>query len=197
MPTNANVSLAAFKSKLTDVARPNRFWVSVGDPSNAIASADGSENNASLGTWKSSFEFYAKSSSLPGRTVGNVELNWQGMKYNIAGDPTFDDITLVFLNNYEWDLRAFFENWVEVQSQMATNERSAPGSYKSDVITLQQIGRTASDVLATYTLVGAYPTVVSPIEVTQDTENGHEEISVTIKYDYFNVTYNAGLNAPA
>ena len=185
--TNADVKLSTFKRQLSDVARPNRFWVSVGDPSNSIAPAVGTENTVQLNKWDAKYEFYAKSSSLPGRQIGDLTLNWQGMKYSIAGDPTFEDITLVFLNNYEWDLRTFFEQWAEKQSEMETNERSAPSSYKSDVIKLQQLGRTSSDVLATYTLVGAYPTHVAAIEVSQDTENGHEEISVTFKFDYFTV----------
>jgi hypothetical protein len=182
----AELSLKKFKSNVTDVARPNRFWVALGDPANAIITS-GADNNASLSPWKEYHEFLAKSASLPGRTIGNIEINWQGMKYNIAGDPTFDDITLTFINNYEWDLRSFFENWLEVMAQMDSNERSQPGAYKSDVIQLQQLGRTSSDVLATYRLIGAYPVTIAAIDLSQDSNDSMEEISVTLKYDYFEV----------
>lgn len=184
----ANLSLKDFKSNVTDVARPNRFWVSVGDPANAIVKM-GNDNNASLQVWQQYHEFLAKSASLPGREIGNIELNWQGMKYNIAGDPTFTDITLTFINNYEWDLRKFFEAWMEVMAQMDSNERSQPASYKSDIIELKQLGRTSSDVLATYRLIGAYPTSISAIELSQASENQDEEVTVTLKYDYFEVIY--------
>lgn len=182
----ADISLRKFKSNVTDVARPNRFWVSIGDPANAIITS-GNDNQASLSPWKENHEFLAKSASLPGRTVGNIEINWQGMKYNIAGDPTFDDITLTFINNYDWDLRKYFEDLLEVIAQMDTNERSQPGSYKSDVITLQQLGRTSSDILATYRLIGAYPTSIAAIDLSQDSSDSMEEVSVTLKYDYFEV----------
>jgi len=181
-----DMSLKRFKSTVSDVARPNRFWVSVGNPSNAIVTA-GADNSAGLLDWQENHEFLAKSASLPGRTMGNIEVNWQGMKYNIAGDPTFSDITLTFINNYEFDLRAFFEAWLEVIAQMDTNERSQPGSYKSDVIELRQLGRTSTDVLATYRLIGAYPTDIAAIDLSQDSNDSMEEVSVTIKFDYFEV----------
>lgn len=182
-----DVSLKKFRSNVADIARPNRFWVSVGDPQNDIPGDDGADNEASLSTWEERHEFLAQSASLPGRNVGNIELNWQGMKYNIAGDPTFTDITLVFLNDYEWDIRNFFEQWLEVIAQMDTNERTQPNGYKSDVITLTQLGRTSTEYLQKYKLIGAYPTDISAIDLSQDQENSKEEVSVTIKYDYFEV----------
>jgi hypothetical protein len=78
---------------------------------------------------------------------------------------------------------------MEVMAQMDSNERSQPGSYKSDVIELKQLGRTSSDILATYRLVGAYPTSISAIELAQSSENQDSEVSVTLKYDYFEVIY--------
>lgn len=180
------LSLSEFRSNVTDFARPNRFWVSVGDPSNDIAQF-GANNNVSLLPWQDKHSFLAKSASLPGRTIGNIEVKWQGMNYNIAGDPTFNDITLTFHNNYEWDIRGFFEAWIEVQAQMSTNERSEPGSYKSDVITLTQLGRTEADIITNYKLVGAYPTDIAAIDLSMDSENGISEFAVTLKYDYFEI----------
>ena len=182
----AELSLSKFRANVTDLARPNRFWVSIGDPSNDIAEY-GNNNSVTLESWEEKHEFLAKTTSLPGRTIGDVTLNWQGMKYNIAGDPTFEDITFTFLNNYEWDLRKFFESWLESIAQMSTNERSEPGAYKSDVITMQQLGRTQKDVLATYKLIGAYPITLAAQELSMENNDQTEEISVTIKYDYFEV----------
>jgi hypothetical protein len=180
----AELSLSKFRANVSDLARPNRFWVSIGDPSNDIAE-NGDDNQVELTSWQDSHSFLAKTTSLPGRTIGNIEVNWQGMKYNIAGDPTFEDITFTFLNNYEFDLREFFETWIEKVAQMGTNERSQPGTYKSDVITMQQLGRTQGDVLATYKLIGAYPTSLAALELSMENNDQTEEISVTIKYDYF------------
>lgn len=182
----ADLSLKQFRANVSDFARPNRFLVSIGDPANDILRF-GEDNDASLSQWQSKHEFLVKTASLPGRTIGNIEINWQGMKYNLAGDPTFSDITFTFHNNYEWDIRQFFENWCEVIAKMDTNERSQPGSYKSDVITMKQLGRTQTDVLQTYKLFGAYPTDIAAIDLAQDTSDSTEEVSVTIKFDYFEV----------
>jgi hypothetical protein len=181
------LSLSEFRANVTDVARPNRFWVRIGDVANDIL-GNGDDNAVALGTWSSTYEFLAKTASLPGRTVGNIEVNWQGMKYNIAGDPTFDDITFTFINNYEWDIRGFFETWLEKIAEMGTNERSQPSAYKSDVVEMQQLGRTEGVTLATYKLVGAYPITVAPIDLSMENNDQVEEISVTMKYDYFEIT---------
>ena len=186
----AEISLEQFRANVTDVARPNRFWVSM-DISNDITDY-GNNNAVNVPTWDGRFEFLIKTASIPGRTIGNIELNWQGMKYNIAGDPTFDDITFTFINPYEFDLRAYFETWMEAIAEMATNERSEPGAYKSDVIKMQQLGRTQQDIIASYTLVGAYPTSVAAIDLSMENNDQSEEVSVTMKYDYFTVTQGAG-----
>lgn len=180
----AELSLSKFRSNVTDVARPNRFWVSIGDVANDILMY-GNDNSVGNPTWDEKFEFLVKTASVPSRTIGDIALNWQGMKYNIAGDPTFDDITFTFINNYEWDLKGFFEQWIESIAHMATNERTQPGGYKTDVITMQQLGRTQGDILAQYKLMGAYPVSMAAIDLTMDSNDTPEEISVTIKYDYF------------
>jgi hypothetical protein len=182
----ADLSLQKFRNNVTDIARPNRFWVSIGDPTNDIPTY-GNDNQVGLPVWQEKHQFLVKTTQIPGRTLGNIELNWQGMKYNIAGDPTFEDITFTFINNYEWDIRGFFEQWLESIAHMGSNERSQPGKYKSDSVIMQQLGRTQSDVLATYKLVGAYPTNIAGIDLSMDNGDQAEEISVTMKYDYFEV----------
>lgn len=182
----ADLSLNQFRNNVSDLARPNRFWVSIGDPNNDIL-AYGNNNNAKLSPWQQKHEFLAKSASLPGRSIGNIEVNWQGMKYNIAGDPTFTDISLTFHNNYEWDIRQFFENWLEVIAQMNTNDRSEPNRYKSDVIQLKQLGRTNNDIIKTYKLIGAYPTDLAAIDLSHDSTDQTEDITITLKYDMFEI----------
>ena len=181
-----DLSLSQFRANVSDFARPNRFWVSIGDPSNDILTS-GDDNSVVMTSWQQNHEFLVKTTSLPGRTMGNVQLKWQGMDYNLAGDPTFEDITFTFHNNYEFDLRSFFEGWMESMAEMSSNERSQPGKYKSDVVTMQQLGRTQNDILATYTLIGAYPTTVSAIELSMENSDQVEEVTVTMKFDYFEV----------
>ena len=76
-------TLSAFQSNLKDVLRPNRFAVIINYPQAGFAYAD----------W-----FSVKGASLPGRTVGEHEQHWQGVKYKILCDSTYNDVNIVFWN---------------------------------------------------------------------------------------------------
>lgn len=169
----ATIKLTDFKAAVQDAARPNRFLVTMSGP------------------WTDQMSYLVKTASLPNRTIGNIELNWQGMKAKIAGDPTFDDISFTFLNDYDWNAKNFIETWMEDIAQMSTNNRTSHASYKADVV-MQQLGRTG-EVIATYILVGAYPISMDTIELSQDSTDTAEEFTVSFSYDYF---YRGGENNP-
>lgn len=169
----ATIKLSDFKAAVQDAARPNRFLVTMSGP------------------WGEQHPYLVKTTSLPNRTIGNIELNWQGMKAKIAGDPTFEDISMTFINDYDWNIKNFLEEWIEQIAKMSTNERTAHATYKGD-ITLQQLGRTG-EVLASYVLVGAFPISMDSIELSQDSMDTVEEVTVSFSYDYF---YRGGENNP-
>jgi len=168
-----SIKLSDFKAKVTDVARPNRLWVQI------------TSEKSVAKNFTDDMSFLAKSVSLPNRTIGNIEVNWQGMKAKIAGDPTFDDMTLTFLNDYEWKIKKYFEAWIEEVATMVSNDRTAHGTYKSEV-KIEQLGRTG-EVLATYKLLGAYSISMDAIELNQESGDTVEELSVSLAYDYFEV----------
>lgn len=173
-----NITLDGFLAQVKDIARPNRFWVS-------IAPINGGNNFKP--EWKEeNMAFLAKSAGLPSRTIGDVELNWQGMKAKIAGDPTFDDFSMSFLNDYHFDLKNFFEMWLEAIATMKTNNRTKHENYKT-TITIQQLGRQQSEILRTYKLVGAYPKQMDQIELSMESNDTPEELSITLAFDYFDM----------
>lgn len=163
-----SLTLTDFKNRVQDVARPNRFWITVLD----------------LPDWDENLTYACKSVSLPNRTLGNIELNWQGMKTKIAGDPTFDDITFTFLQAYDWSAKDFFEAWMQTIASMHTNVRGQMSDYKAQ-IKIEHLGRTDQDVLAVYVLEGAYPIAIDAVELNMDSSDTPEEFSVTITYDTF------------
>jgi len=178
-----DIKLETFKAQVRDVARPNRFWVTI----NPIVGG-----NSFKPEWKEeNMAFLAKSAGLPSRTIGDVELNWQGMKAKLAGDPTFDDFTMSFLNDYAFNLKAFFEDWVESIATMDTNNRTRHENYKT-IIKVQQLGRQATEVLRTYELIGAYPKQMDQIELSMESNDTPEELSITFAFDTFRVTKGAG-----
>jgi hypothetical protein len=167
-----SIKITDFKSRISDVARPNRFFMSVVG------------NGLPAGNWQDDMSYMCKSVSLPSRTIGNIELNWQGMKAKIAGDPTFEDITLTFINEYSWRAKNFFETWIETISNMASNNRTAHGNYKCQ-IQLEQLGRSDADILAVYVLDGAFPVSMDAIELSQESNDTAMEFSVTLAYDIY------------
>jgi len=174
-----SIKLSDFKSNVKDVARPNRFLVQFLDED-----------------WKDESKFLVKSTSLPNRTIGNIELNWQGMKAKVAGDPTFDDITFTFLNDYNFVAKNYVEEWMEIIAKMSTNERTAHEDYKVD-IQLTHLGRTGDEVLGEYILVGAYPMTMDSIELNQESMDTPEEFSTTFAYDYFYRNDESGISQEA
>jgi len=167
-----SISLTDFKNSVQDVARGNRFFCSITGAGDGMA-----------GGWDETKSFLAKSASLPNRVIGSIELGWQGMKAKIAGDPTFDSITLVCLNDYEWNIKTYFETWLEGIATMSTNVRTAHADYKAEII-IEQLGRDG-ETIATYKLLGAFPTSMDAIDLSTENYDQVEELSITIEFDEF------------
>ena len=166
------ISISEFKSSLLDVARPNRFLFQTAYiPGGAV------------GVWNEAKSYLCQGSSIPGRDIGDITINWQGMQFKIAGDPTFNDIEFRFINDQDFSARNFFEAWLHDIADLS-NQRNGYDYYKDDV-TIVQLGNKADSELAKYKLMGAYVKAISPIELNMGTENTIEEFTVTIRFDWF------------
>lgn len=170
-----DLNLEAFKTNLYDICRPNRFKVSIDVLDTTIAFAD-------------TDYYFVKGASLPGKTLGEVELNWQGHKYKLVGDPTFSDVTITFWNNYEENgenVRDTFEKWFALSSEDDTNVRGLHTAYKCSVY-IEQINN-KGDTIKCYKLVNAHPKELSDIELSMDTTDAVEEFTVVFSYSYVDI----------
>lgn len=163
------ITLNDFKNNLKDAARPNRFLLSFTSP---FGGASGEE-----------ISYLVKSSQIPGRNLGEIILNWQGMQAKIAGDPTWDDLTVTFINDYDFKARKTIEQWMERIANSLTNERGEPGEYQTDIY-LKQLGR-KGEVIAEYVLRHAYPKTLNQIDLSMDNTDQIEEFDVTFGYEFF------------
>lgn len=135
----------------------------------------------------------AKASSLPGSTLGIIEVPYFGRKIKVAGDRTFDDWTLTVINDEDFNIRNAFEFWQNSMDQYTTdaekkrvNGASAnPYSYVSNII-VKQFGK-QGDVIKTYELVNAFPNSVGQIDVSWENNDQIEEFDVTFSLDFFRV----------
>lgn len=166
------LDLSSFKANLKDIARPNRFLITLTPPP-AVAIASNEE-----------LAYFCKGSSLPGRNVGEIILNWQGMQNKIAGDPTFDPWDLTFLADYGMKARKTMNKWAQYIANQVENVRTTQDEYKVD-IKVDQLGRTKTEILDSYTLIGAYPSTVAPMDLNTDSVDTAGEFTVTFTYDYY------------
>lgn len=165
------INLESFKATLYDICRPNRFMVSFDFEGVTFDDED---------------YYFVKSASLPGKTFGEIELNWQGYKYKVAGDPAFNDITITFYHNIPKEgmsLRDKLEAWLELISVDSTNVREIHENYKGTINVEQLDGQ--GEPFKTYRLQHAHPKEISDIELSMDSTDAVEEFTVTFSYSYF------------
>jgi hypothetical protein len=168
-------SINSFKAALKGGgARANRFEVLIDFP----AFAGGAEEIRKTA-------FLCSSTQLPGSTLGVIEQPYRGRVLKLAGDRTFDEWEVTFLNDTDFSIRSAFERWHNAINGYNSNTGfSTPDDYMSSV-TVYQLDNQDNRVKE-YTLLLAWPTVVAPIEVGQDQNDQIEMFSCTFAYSDIN-----------
>lgn len=164
----ADFNISTFTSRFQDGARPNLFEV-------RITGFAGSED----------LQFLGKSTSIPGSTLGIIEVPYYGRAVKLAGNRTFADWSVTVINDENFALRAAFE------TQMARINGHEQNT--AEVLTLNDYSFTGEVIqfardgnpVATYTLNGMFPTDISPIELDWGSNDTIEEYTVTFAYQYF------------
>jgi len=151
-------------------ARPNRFEVLVEFPAFAASQEEIRKTS-----------FLCQSTQLPGSNLGIMEVGFRGRSLKLAGDRTFEDIDLTFYNDTDFALRDAFEAWHNAINQYNSNiGLPAPSEYLSTV-SLYQLDN-QDNRIKEYVLKLAWPSVVQPIELAQDSNDQVEMFAVTMSY---------------
>ena len=161
-----------FKAKLTGGgARPNLFKATINFP--AYAGGDSEFTS-----------FMVKGAGLPASVIANIDVPFRGRQLKIAGDRTFEPWTITIINDSEMRVRNSFETWMSgINNHVENTGLQNPTDYQADMI-VEQLGKDGS-VTKTYTLRGAYPTNISQIDLSYDTNDTIEEFTVEINYQYW------------
>ena len=174
-----------FKSKLNGGVRPNLYQVDIDFPARAI----GALNGATKGSLMGETRYLCRSTSLPTHSQGLIEVPFRGRFLKIPGDRTFEAWTATFYNTADFNLRAAFENWINIANQTDENIGVVGGldALFTDV-TVRQLSKDSAggknSVLRTYRLVDAWPTSVGAINVAFDSNDALEEFDVEFQYQY-------------
>ena len=161
-----------FKSKLVGGgARSNMFKVTCNFPSYAQGDVELSS-------------FMIKGAQFPSSVVAPIPVLFRGRQLQIAGDRTFEPVSLTVINDTGFEVRNAFERWMNGINEHNNNTGiSNPTDYMADMI-VEQLNK-QGEVTKTYDLRGVFPTNLSTIELSYDNENQIEEFTVEMQVQYW------------
>ncbi len=128
--------------------------------------------------------FLCEAAQLPGSTLGAIEVPFRGRRLKLAGDRTFEPWTVTIINDTDFKIRNAMERWMNGMNNHQLNTGLVnPTTYQAD-LNVEQIDKNGA-VLKKYTFKGAFPTAVSPIDLSYATENEIERFTVEFQYQYW------------
>ena len=161
-----------FKSKLRGGgARPNLFKTTINFP----GYADGDTELTS---------FLCESAQLPGSTFGTILVPFRGRQLKMAGDRTFTDWTVTIINDTDFAVRNAMERWMNgINAHSANTGLTSPITYETDLF-VEQLDREGTSIKK-YNFRGAFPTDLSPIDLSYGDADAIERFQVTFAFQYF------------
>lgn len=195
-----------FRSRFTELARPNLFQVSLYLPGRP-ASGDGSEGGGQIepmvplndstdltkkdgdpqnGTSLQELsQFMVKAASFPASTIGVVEVPFRGRQLKIAGDRTYEPWSVTVLNDEEFTIRRKIEKWAQTIQEYKFNGSSAQntGEYMGTAI-VDQLSRDG-DIKKQAQLFGIWPSNLSALDLDWGTNDTPEEYTVEFQVQYW------------
>ncbi len=163
-----------FKAKLIGGgARSNLFKVEMGWPAGI-----GGANDTEIGG------FLIKAAALPSSVIAPITVPFRGRQLQIAGDRTFEPWTITVINDTSFQLRNVFERWMNrINNHNANTGATNPSDYFADAA-IHQLNKDGNNIKS-YNFRGLWPTNISAIEVSYDTENAIEEFTVELQVQYW------------
>jgi hypothetical protein len=130
------------------------------------------------------FTFHCKSAQLPGKTLGIIEVPYFGRKIKVQGDQTFAEWTVTVINEETFSVRETFEKWMSLINSHVSNTKTLP-TYKCDATVTQYTKFEMQPGDVTYKFTGMWPSDISAIDVSWESNDAIEEFTVTLQYDWW------------
>lgn len=156
--------------------------------------------------------FRCEATELPGRQLVSQDIKIYGTQYKVPHNSLYQEITLTFLETGDLLVRDFFERWIGAIFQEGMNTLAYPDSYRvdmymrphsitidkgavirNDAVSLGAVegGEGGLPVLASWILVGAWPTAVNQMPVSW-ADDGLHRVTVTMAYQYYELFTSEG-----
>ena len=202
--------ISEFKSRLAKGgARPNLFMVRLNFPTTLsnIVDIDAVDSATDL---TGQAEFLVKTAQLPASTIGVIDVPFRGRMLKVAGDRTFEPWSVTVINDGAFRLRKAFETWSRGVNALTENVSQLgygsgdPISYCVDMTVFQlsrdnqtpsktptnmtALGEDGMEVVRAYKFYDAWPSSLSAIDLSYESNDQVEEFTVEFQYNYYEVT---------
>ena len=167
-------TLTEFRANVKDVARNNRFLLSLFGPITNVISLP--EN----------YQFLVTKVQIPKKDISGPVMKYRGSSIMLLGDYKKEQVGITFWNDIDWNVRDFFEGWIDYLSDTTqVNERqNLQDSRFGNSIVLKPLGPSLQE-LKRYTYQDIMPIDISEIELDQGAENTLQEFIVNFQYSFF------------
>ena len=131
---------------------------------------------------------YAKAANLPGRTIGNVAVQYMGLNINVPGGVSYPGSEGYEITFY-LDAASSLRNYFETASRALFDDSTSTGQYgtpdQTHYITLAQLDKDLNPI-SSYKLVGASLRAVDGISYSIAAGTGQTvDVKATIAYHYY------------
>lgn len=130
--------------------------------------------------------FVCRAASLPPMRINDIEVPYMGRNIKVAGFQTFEDWNITIMNDNDFAIRELFESWGNSINSLESNIRQPTliaENYKLD-LQVNQFGLDGT-IIRSYMIIGAWPKVISPIELDFEAANQIEVFQVSFACDYW------------
>lgn len=185
--------LKATISKKGGLARANRFNVIFTPPKQSLlnlnpetiisSAISGNFSARNLINNPRDINVLCSSISIPGRQISTLDYQAEKQTIKIPYGELHDDVTCTFLLTNDYYMKTVFDSWVG--SIVDMNQYAV--AYKRDITTdviIQQLDEQNTPIYGVR-LEGAFPTTIADIELSNDSENTVQSLSVSFSYDKY------------
>lgn len=165
------------KVKSTGLAKTNRYRVTIATPSLMT----GFMNSGRLIT------LFCESTSLPGLIIRTTEQRIMGEMREFPYIKQYDNITLSFYIDNNFEVKGFFDNWLNSVSNTQNKITSYYKDYIAPTVLIEVLPMDSEVSTYSITLHEAYPKGISPIQLSADSRD-IAKIGVSLNYKYYTTT---------
>lgn len=166
------------KVKSTGLAKTNRYRVTIATPTLMT----GFMNSGRLIT------LFCESTSLPGQVIATTEHNVMGEHREFPYMKKYDNITLSFYIDNNFEVKGFFDNWLNSVSNTQNKIISYYKDYIAPTVLIEVLPMDSEVSTYSITLHEAYPKGISPIQLSADSRD-IAKIGVSLNYKYYTTSH--------